>query len=462
MASQVVRNRWTFAVGTFGRDMVYTLVSLYLIYYLTEALDLSDWALGWVTVLVLAARLFDAVMDIVMGGIVDNTRTRWGSYKPWILGGVIASGLVTVVLFTDVGWSDVGYVVFFSLAYLAWGLSWTTNDIPYWSLMPALTLDKSERERIGSLAKVFGTLGLTVCVVGVIPITTGLATILGKPGAWTAFAVGLVVVMIVGQFVTLIGVREPGIAVDQGHTSLKQVASIVLRNDQLLVVAIAQTLFMAGYVTTTSFGTYYFKYVFRDEAAYTPFGAVLLLAQLAGFLVFPLVAKRMTRRTLYTVSIALIVVGYGLFYGSPVSLLAVGAAGLLLFVGQSWVVMLMLLFIADTVDYGHWKLGRRNQAVTFALQPFVNKVGGALATAIVGATAIVSGINDAKTPDDVTATGLGILKVAMLVLPAILIVVGFVLWRLLYRLDEARCTEILTSLREQGQLIDLGEASSSG
>ena len=61
----------------------------------------------------------------------------------------------------------------------------------------------------------------------------------------------------------------------------------------------------------------------------------------------------------------------------------IGVAGLLLFVGQSFVVLLMLVFITDCIEYGHWKLGRRNAAVTFALQPFINKVGAALATQIV-------------------------------------------------------------------------------
>lgn len=92
------RNRWTFSVGTLGRDMVYTLVSLYLIVYLTEVLNATDTFMWWAGWLILAARLFDAVMDIVMGSIVDNTRSRWGHYKPWIAGGAVASAACTLML----------------------------------------------------------------------------------------------------------------------------------------------------------------------------------------------------------------------------------------------------------------------------------------------------------------------------------------------------------------------------
>ena len=91
-------NRWTFAVGTVGRDMVYTLVALYLTFYLSDVLDLPDGTLLWVSGLLLAARLVDAVTDILMGAVVDNTRSRWGQFKPWILGGALASAVMTVLL----------------------------------------------------------------------------------------------------------------------------------------------------------------------------------------------------------------------------------------------------------------------------------------------------------------------------------------------------------------------------
>ena len=133
-------------------------------------------------------------------------------------------------------------------------------------------------------------------------------------------------------------------------------------------------------------------------------------------------------------------------------MIPIGIAGLLLFIGQSYVVLLMLVFITDTIDYGHWKLGRRNVAVTFALQPFINKVGAALAAAIVGATAIVSGINDANEFGDVDAQGLLIMKLVMLVLPLVLVVVSYLIYRAKYRIDEDFHARIIADLRQRGQL----------
>ena len=443
------RNRWSFAIGTLGRDMVYTLMAVFLLVYLTEVLRLPNETLAWVNGILLAARLFDAFTDLLMGTIVDNTRTRWGPYKPWILFGALTSGIMTVLLFTDPGQRGAGYIAFFTVVYLLWGLAFTTNDIPYWSLLPALSLDQRERERIGALAKVFATIGLFSVVVAILPVTAMLG---GDARAWTLFAVGLVTVLWLGQLVTLIGVREPRLAADQRRTTLREMVRAVVRNDQLLWTAVAMTLFMTGYNTTTSFGVYFFKYAFRDEGMYVPFAAVLGVGQLVGFGVYPLVRRRLDRARTYTLAIALVALGYVVFFFSPMDIVPIGVAGLLLFVGQSFLVALMLGFFTDCIDYGHWKLGRRNTAVTFALQPFINKVGGALGTAVVGATLIQTGINGAPSPDAVSPGGITVMRLMMMAFPLVLILLSYAIYRWKYRIDESFHAGIVADLRERGEL----------
>lgn len=445
------RNLWSFGVGTVGRDMVYTLVSLYLVFFLSDVLRPPREEFLWASSLILLARLIDAVADIVMGAVVDNTRSRWGHYKPWIAGGVVASAVFTSLLFADLGLDGTWFVVGFAFVYLLWSLSWTANDIPYWSLLPALTLDQKQRERFGAVAKVFATLGLFSVVVAVIPVTTALAGSFGQVGAWTIFALGVVVVMLLGQAVTLIGVREPPIVAEQERTSLRELASVVFGNDQLLWTAIAMVLFMTGYLTTTTFGTYYFKYVYGDESMYSPFGAVLVASQLLGYAVFPALSKRFSRRTLYTIATGLILAGYLVFFFSPMHIAFIAAAGLLLFIGDSFITLLMLVFLTDTIEYGQWKLGRRNGAVTFALQPFINKVGAALSTQIVAVAIVLAGVDPAR-PDATTPAGLLTIKLGMLVVPPILIVVSYLIYRAKYRIDDAFYARIVAELRERGQL----------
>jgi melibiose permease/lactose/raffinose/galactose permease len=448
------RNKWTFSIGTLGRDMTYALVASYLIFYLTEALHLSNTTLGIVSTILVLARIFDAFTDIIMGSIVDNTHTRWGQFKPWILGGVLASAIITLLLFTDFGLSGGAYIAVFTIVYLAWGLSWTANDIPYWSLMPALSMDQKQREQISALTKMIATIGSFTVVITVIPGTNALGKIFGTTGGWTAYVAIIMVVMIIFQLITVIFVRQPKLVVEQERVTIREIFGVVVKNDQLLWTAIAMVLFMTGYSTTSAFGTYYFKYVFGDENMYTSFGAVLGVAQIAGFLIFPLLRKRFSRTVLFTISISMMLLGYVMFFLAPMNIIFIGICGLLIFVGTSFILVLMLSFITDTIDYGHWKLGRRNTAITFSLQPFINKVGAALGTEIVAITLIFSGINEAATPADVSSSGITMLKIAMMGLPAVLIALSYVLYRWKYKIDEKFHDQIISDLKDRGQIVD--------
>lgn len=437
------RNRWTFAVGTVGRDMVYTMMAMFLLVFLTEVLRVDDATLWWINGILLATRIFDAFTDIVMGGIIDNTHTRWGAYKPWISVGAVLVGGLTIVLFTDLGLRGPALTAVFALVYLAWGLSFTMNDIGYWSMLPSLTQDARERERISALTKIFATIGLFTVVVAIIPVTTALG---GGAAAWTTFATGAVLIMLAGQVVTLVGVKEPLRRLPSEHTRLRELFGVVLRNDQLVWTASAMMLFLIGYNTTTAFGVYFFKYAYGDEGMFAPFAAILGVAQLLGFALFPLLRRRLSRRQLFNLAMGLVVAGYVVFFFSPMNLIPIGVAGLLMFCGQAMVVVLMIVFLTDCIEYGEWKLGRRNGAVTFALQPFINKIGGAVATAVAGATLILTGINGAPTPADVTPGGLLGLRVMMLFFPLALMVISYLVYRRGYRIDEAFRAQILADL----------------
>ena len=110
-----------------------------------------------------------------MGAVVDNTRTPLGPLQAVDRGRRRGVGDHHRLLFTELAPVRVRrFVAVFALLYLLWSLSWTANDIPYWSLLPALTLDQKQRESFGSLAKIFATIGLFTVVVAIIPVTNAL------------------------------------------------------------------------------------------------------------------------------------------------------------------------------------------------------------------------------------------------------------------------------------------------
>ena len=134
------------------------------------------------------------------------------------------------------------------------------------------------------------------------------------------------------------------------------------------------------------------------------------------------------------------------------NMLFIGVAGVLLFVGQAFIQTLMLMFLADTIEYGQWKLGKRNESITFSVQPFINKIGGAVANGVLGLTLIVSGINAAETPADVPAGGIAMMKMAMMALPLLAILAGYIIYMKKFTIDEKRYAEILTELKARGDI----------
>ena len=449
------RNRLTFGLGTIGRDMVYALVSMYLIFYLTDVINLPTSTLWWVAGIILFARIFDALTDPVMGFIVDNTNTRWGKFKPWILVGAITSPIFTVLLFTDFGLHGGAYVIAFAVFYFLWGISYTTHDISYWSMLPSLSVDQKEREKIGALARICANCGLFFVVAGIVPLTIMLGERLGGlQKGYFVFAICITVFMSLGLCITLLGVKESGIiAGKKQSTPLRELLHIIYKNDQLFFTAIAMSLFMIGYVTTTSFGLYFFKYAYGDEGMYPIFALILGVSQITALAVFPLFSKRFDRKTLYTSAIFLVTAGYIIFFFAPIhTMLFIGAGGVLIFVGQSFVQLLMLMFLADSVDYGHWKLGKRNDSITFSLQPLINKMGGAISSGVVSAVIIISGIKDAETAADVTAGGLFMMKGAMLIFPLFCIVSSYIIYRLKYKIDSKFYAQILSDLKARNEI----------
>ena len=463
------RNAWCFGLGTVGRDAMYSLVSMYFITFLTEVVGLVDKYLAIIGALMVVFRVFDALNDPVMGTIVDNTRTRWGKFKPWILFGMFASGILAVLMFSDPGLKDGAYVAFAAVVYLLWGMAYTTNDLAYWSLMPAISKEQKVRERVGAVARICANVGMFSVVVlyTQVPAIFGM----GARKSYFVFAVILVALMWIFQLVTVFGVKEDrsGLA-RQSHTSLRGMVNALVKNDQLMITAVAMGLFMIGYCTTTSFGVYYFKYAYKNEGTYMVFAAVLGVAQLTALSVFPRFSKRFTRRQLYFGSMVAVVIAYVVFFFSFEKLPIIVIAGLVLFFAQAFIQLLMLLFLADAVEYGHWKLGKRNESVSFAVQPFINKLGGAVGTGVVTVTLLVSGINDVSNQvaaldpirdaaaiqsliNGVTGSPIWIMKIAMMLLPLICILAGFILYAKKFKIDEEMYARILKEIEEREAVI---------
>ena len=458
------RNKICFGLGTVGRDALYSLVSMYLLVHLTDVVKFSDKGLGVIGIMLTLFGTFDAVIDPFVGAIVDNTKTRWGKFKPWILIGMIGTAILTVLMFHNFEMDETSHIILLAVTYLLFSIFFSLNDISYWSLMPAISKDQSVRESVGAFARICANVGMFAMVLIYLNVP-GFFPNLNNRDAYFIFAIIIAIIMMAFQSITLFGVKEDRSQLEKTErTTLKDLFRALFKNDQLLVTAVSMALFMIGYCTTTGFGTYYFKYAVKNEDLYMVFAAVLAVAQLTALSVFPLFRKKFTRKQLYTGSMIAVTISYVIFFLSFEWLPLIVLAGLGLFFAQAFIQLLMLLFLADAVEYGEWKLGKRNEAASFAVQPFINQFGGAISKGIVSFTLIISGINmiaqsltgdkllDAEyIMNNTSDTSVWIMKLSMMILPLICILIGFFLYNKKFKIDEKMYAQICKDLEERNK-----------
>ncbi|MBE5810565.1 MAG: MFS transporter [Clostridiales bacterium] len=446
------RNHYCFGLGTIGRDMFYAFEANTLLYFLTKVLSLEVWVFAAVSMVLTVMRIFDAFNDPITGLVIDNLRTPWGKFKPAILVGGVLSAVFSILLFAGIGegWT---FVIIFAIAYLLWDITYGINDIGYWTLLPVMSSDQKQREKTGAFARICANIGMYIVMVAWEPVTSGLGN---TQEVWFWCAVAVAVVYLLGLLFPLLGVKEHRIpAAQQESTSVKEMFRVLVKNDQLMWTTLAMALFMVGYCTTVNFAIYYMEYVFGNKDLYMVLVAVVGVAQLGSLSVYPMVAKRINRRSLYTLSTMLVLVGYAIFFFAELSIVLIVLGALLVFVGQAFIQALMLMFLSDTVEYGQWKLGKRNEAITFSVQPLINKLGGALATGIVSVTLILCGIKvDETTAAAIGADGQLILKVAMFAIPLLMIIAGYVVYLKKYRITEAYYAEMLKDIQAREAKVE--------
>ena len=190
------REKYCFGIGAIGKDAICNLVGAFLMLYFTDTLYLAP---AFVGVLFFVARIWDAVNDPVMGMIVDNTRTKYGKFRIWLVIGTLINSVVFVLLFYSFNLKGTALYAYVSVMYILYGMTYTIMDVPYWSWLPNLTNDPREREKISVIPRFFASLaGFSVATFGLY-IIFGLNKMAGETDkyaetGYTLFAIIIAVI----------------------------------------------------------------------------------------------------------------------------------------------------------------------------------------------------------------------------------------------------------------------------
>ena len=484
------RSKWSYAIGCTGRDMCYTLVSMYLLIYIQYSGLLDEAQFLVLTAIIVLCRVWDAVNDPMMGTIISNTKTRLGKYRPWVLIGCLTNALFLILLFTlrfDNGWVNVAVL---GVTYLLWGMTFTMNDVSYWSLLPALAEDKEDRDKLTSMVAVFASVG-AFAAGGLVPTFTTGNAIEGYKVFGITFASIFVICQLLVFFFThdnkqgkfMLSKEELASEPVEKAITLKDMVKILVRNKQLLVMAVVVLLYTTASGFLIAFGQnfFYFKFGFDGGLVFI-FTVIYAAGTLVSQSLFPIITKKFNRNQIVKTSLLVTIIGYLLFFviaNLPISpslcFILLCVFGILVFGGQGVFYMVMLIMLTNTIEYDEWKTGERNEAVTFSVRPFMVKLSGAIQAGIVSVALVACGLyaitqeignlDVLKNLEQITETQLiesanallatandlqifG-LSAAMTIIPIILFVATYFIIKKKYIIDEVLYDQMIKEISER-------------
>lgn len=441
------KEKAAYGAGAIGKDMVYSLVAGFLMYYYNTILGISATFIG---VLFMAARIFDAVNDPFMGVVIDKTKSRFGKFRPWLLLGTVLNAIVLVIMFSiPEQLEGRQLLIYASVAYIVWGVTYTIMDIPYWSMIPAITEHGKDRENLSVIARSCAGFGFAVPV----GLTMVLVPLLGNGNEYQGFrylAMAIAIIFVVAIGFTATQVKEK-VRIQEKSPSIKEMIIALAKNDQALVVVVAIVMFNASLYLTQQLAIYFFKYDIGNAALFGVFGTVGGLAQIISMTLIPVFRKKFDCKRLLIIAIFTTLVGYALLFTLGAlnirHILLLSIAAVIIFMGFGVATVLTTIFLADTVDYGEWKNEHRTESVIFSLQTFVVKLASAFSVLIAGVGLDVIRLDiDALSQTSSTLLGLRFL---MIVVPMMGLVASILFFVKFYKLDDEKLRVIGIELKER-------------
>ncbi len=464
------RNKWTYSVGCIGRDMIFILVSMFMLPYIQYTMNLTVAQFSAISTIMIFSRVWDAFNDPIMGMIIENSRLKGGKFRPWVMLGGVSNFAITILLFLvrPTGWA---FVLFFGIAYIAWGMTFTINDIAYWSLLPNLSSNNDERNELTNLVLIFASIGQFIAG-GLIPIlVTGNAVWMYK-----VLGISISFIFLAFTLLTYFGVSERIVVEEkQEKVNLKKMYSILFKNDQLIIVAIALLLYTIAIELFMAFGINFFYFEFGyGGVQLTIFTVFFALGSLTALLVFPFLTKHYKRMKIMGIGTLISVIGYlsflSLGYLIPMNEIILYTSAFFIFFGLNLFFVVLVVMTANVIEYNEIKTGERNESIIFSIRPFMTKLGAALQQAIVTLVLIISGVyvysqqiadleiqksqgllQEISSQANVilssaTPKMLLMLRIGMGLIPMISIVIAYLLIKSKYTITEEKYDQILIDL----------------
>lgn len=487
------RNMWIYSLGGIGRDLAYSLYTYFLLTFILYTKGVTGGQFAAISIIMIVCRIWDGINDPIMGGIIEKTHSKFGKFKPWIFAGVISNAIVLMLIY-NIPLTGGAFVIAFAPLYLLWDITYTMNDIGYWSMMPSLTSEPRERDLITSISNLFSGLG-SVLANGLIPVLTvgSLAITKSAVTSYGIVAIVIALVFIGCQLSVCAGVKEKPLAENKSDEKVgfKQMVKIIFNNKQVLWTAVMLLFVNLSGVLLTAFGTHYIYLSYGYEGKFTTIFVIFFgAASGLSYVIYPIMSKKLKRLQIVKISFGATIIGYACFFvagsllsndvtvGSlPLSFLLICIFSLFIGIGYSLFYLIGAICLSNTIEYNEYMTGERNEALIFSVRPFMSKLSSSLQQLIImivylaigytGISKAISGFENKAVQEAATYTteqkladingalagadpSMAVwMRVVMCVLPVVFMAIGYFVITKKYIIHEDKYNEILAALKEK-------------
>ena len=443
MKPLTLRNYAGYAAGDFANNLAFSMQGFFLMIYYTNVIGLDP---AVVATMFLLVRFWDAFADVIVGRIVDLTRTRWGKFRPYLLVASLPLLLASVVLFSMPGFGgDRGkQYLYMYVSYIVLGTLYSFVNIPFGSLATAMTQDPIERSRLG----VWRSMGPVVAILVLVLVISPKITQYAKDphqlqSFFTATTLAFVVIGFLAYLFTFFSCREQ-VPHKAQPVTLKDTLRTVKQNRALQILCVSNFVYLIGVFGLQGAEAYYAAYVLGNSADLIP---IILASSAATFVAVPIVPRLVARigkkATFMCATGILVAAGIWIFF-LPANLSLVVVVFFIFGIGQSGALSLMFAFEANAVEYGEYQTGQRTEGATYAIYSFARKMSQALAASLVG-YALAIGHFVPKAPAQ-PHSAVEAIKVVVGLAPAVFGLAGIAIFAF-YPLTDDRFRQIVMEMR---------------
>lgn len=427
--------RLAYGFGDFGCNIIYTAMSAFLLFYYTDYAGVSAFAVGTI---MMVSRLFDGISDIIMGVIVDRTKSKYGKARPWILRMCIPFAISGVLLFSvPTSWAETPKLIYVFITYnLVSTVVYTAINVPYSALNALMTQNPYERSVLSIFRNLLATAGTLTINIFTLPLVEFFGN---NALAWTKTFFIFGIIAIIAFLYTFWGTSERVKSVAQLQSTENNDVPVLVgikalfKNKYWIMMTGMLALFFLMYAINGGSTVYYAKDILGDKNLVGTINGIFNIVQICGMFFIAMMIKKFGKRNIFALGLVLDIIGMLILNYSNGAMSLIIISSIIRGLGNACGGATMWAMVSDTIDYGEWKTGYRTEGLVNSACSFGWKIGNGIGSALLGLILEAGGyVGTAITQ---TETALFSIEICFIWIPIAIYVIGLVIMSF-YHLDK--------------------------